>query len=130
MQPTPDLDPLSAIAVVLAVLVGPTVAPFAAAYTVILFGALVGLFIGLRTRHPSSRLSALGYGTVTMLTALFCTVNISNYLVEHYEFFKDGQSWLFFPVSMCITAYGEVWIMKLRALCGTLIMQLSGAKND
>jgi len=114
VQQTPDLDPLSAFMAVFSSLVGAQLAPFAAAYTIIFFGALCGLMIGLRTRHPSSRLSAAGYAVVTMVTSVFMTVYIADILAQHYPMLADGKSWLLFPVSMCITAYGEYWIRVLR----------------
>ena len=129
MQQTPDLDPLSAFIAVFAVLVGPVLAPYAAAYSIILLGAMAGLMIGLRARHPSSRLSAIGYIVVTTSTSVFMTVYISELLSKHYPILADGKSWLLFPVSMCITAYGEYWLKMLRNLVSTVITAvIKGAK--
>lgn len=129
MQQTPDLDPFSAFIAVFAVLVGPSIAPYAATYSVIFFGSIVGILIGLRSRKPSSRLSAALYMIITFISSLFMTVPLSDYIGQHYSLLNGGNSWLFFPVAMCITAYGELWINYLKSSLIMLIKHvLKGAE--
>jgi len=121
VQQTPELDPLSATIAAFSLLVAPSLAPFAAAYSIIFFGAMVGVLIGLKSRTPSSRFSAISYIIVTGLTSIFMTVPLSDYLADHYEAFRGSHSWMFFPVSMFITAYGETWIKYCRDIFSILI---------
>lgn len=128
-QTTPDLDPLSVAITVLAILVGPAIAPYAAAYSIIIFGAVVGMFIGLLSRNPSGRLSAIGYIIVTGSASLFMTVPASNYLTNNFEVFKNGSSWLLFPISFGITAYGELWLRYFKSGILLLLKNALGSKE-
>jgi disulfide bond formation protein DsbB len=117
MSPQPDLDPVSVLITLFTALLGPQLAPVASVYLIIFIGAFVGLMIALRRRDPTSRLGALGYSFVTVCTAMVMTVWVSQ-LVRPYlnQSGTANGDWLFFPVAMTITAYGEVWMEQSRGL--------------
>ena len=117
----PDPDALSVLIALFAVFLGSEFAPYAATYSIIFLGAFAGVLISLMKRQPTSRFSAFAYIVSTFLTAIFMTVPISNYLSENYSFFHGSASWLFFPVSGAITAYGEVWFSQCKNIFSTIL---------
>lgn len=118
MHTDTQVDPVSLLILVFTSILGAQFAPAATAYSIILLGAFVGLMIGVRRREPTSRLSTLSYSAVTLLTALFMTVFVAQLIGPHLS---SGQGeWLYFPVSMMTTAFGEVWMEKLQGITGML----------
>lgn len=118
MQSQPSVDPVSLLMVVFTMILGPQFAPAATAYSIILMGSFVGLMIGVRRRAPTSRFSTLAYSVVTLTTSLFMTVILAQFLSPHLE--PGHADWLYFPISMMTTAFGEVWMEKLQNLTGML----------
>jgi len=118
MQPTPQIDPLSLLLIVFTAMLGAQYAPAATVYFVILMGSFVGLMIGVRRRQPTSRFSTLAYSIITLTTSLFMTVFVAQYIGPHLEAGKID--WLYFPISLVTTAFGEVWMEKLQNLTGML----------
>ena len=118
MQTEPQVDPVSLLILVFTSILGAQFAPAATAYSIILLGAFVGLMIGVRRREPTSRLSTLAYSAVTLVTAIFMTVFVAQLIGPHLS--SGHGEWLYFPVSLMTTAFGEVWMNKLQDLTGAL----------
>jgi len=118
MQSQPSVDPVSVLMVIFTMILGPQLAPAAAAYSMILLGAFVGLMIGVRRREPTSRIGTLAYSVITLVTSLAMTVFISEFLSPHLPMAQT--EWLYFPVSLATTAFGELWMEKLQNFVGTL----------
>lgn len=117
MAPQTELDPISVLITVFTALVGPQLAPVASAYMIIFLGALVGLMIGLRRRAPTSKLGVAGYSFVTVVTAIVMSVWMSQLLSSYLP--KTGDvtgNWLYFPIAMTTTAYGEIWMAQLKTI--------------
>jgi hypothetical protein len=118
MQTDSQVDPVSLLIVVFTSILGAQFAPAATAYSIILMGGFVGLMIGVRRREPTSRLGTLAYSAVTLVTALFMTVFVSQLIGPHLSGGKG--EWMYFPVSLMTTAFGEVWMDKLQGVTGML----------
>lgn len=116
---SPDFDPLTAMTVVLALLLGPRVAPLASVYVTIFIGSFCGILIGLRKRESSGRLGAVTFCVVGMCLAVFTTVPLSQQLSR----WMDGSSgtWFYFPVALMLAAYHQLWLLKLRNLAARLL---------
>lgn len=118
MQSQPSVDPVSVLLVLFTMLLGPQFAPAATAYSIILMGSFVGIMIGVRRREPTSRIGTLAYSIITLTTSVFMTVFVAQYLGPRLQ--SSQAEWLYFPVSMMTTAFGEVWMEKLQGLTGTI----------
>lgn len=109
MKPTPDLDPVSVLVVMLGLMLGPELAPLASAYSVIIVGAFAGVLVGLRRREPGTRLGAAGFCFVMFAASVLMTVPMSKMLAGYLPR-VDGINWLLFPVSLAIPTIGDDWI--------------------
>lgn len=123
MQSQPSVDPVSVLLVIFTMLLGPQFAPAATAYSIILVGSFVGIMIGVRRREPTSRIGTLAYSIITLTTSIFMTVFVSQYIGPRLQ--SAQAEWLYFPVSMMTTAFGEVWMEKLQGLTGAIFGLLS-----
>ena len=119
MQSQPSVDPVSVLLVIFTAILGPQFAPAATAYSIIVMGSFVGLMIGVRLRPPTSRFSTLSYSIITMITSLFMTVSVAQFLGPRLN--SAQSDWLYFPVAMMTTAFGELWMEKLQTLTGMFL---------
>lgn len=104
----PHLDLFSVFSMILAVSVGPQVAPALAAYIVIFLGAIVGTLPALKMREPSDKpTSAILFVTVLTVWSVGITFGASLLIQKHSGV---GWQWLLFPVSFGISALGERWL--------------------
>lgn len=124
MKPTPDLDPVSVLVVLLGLLVGPELAPFASAYSVIIIGAFAGVLVGLRRREATTRLGMAGFGFIMMAASIMLTVPLSNVAAKYLPL-VSGANWLFFPVSLAIGAIGDDWLSIGKWFIGLLSKKIS-----
>lgn len=118
MPPHAQLDPVSLLLLVFTAILGPQFAPAATVYTIIGLGSFIGLMIGVRRRDPTSRMGTLVYSIVTMTTSIVMTVWISELVGPHLP--GGSTEWLYFPISLMTTAYGEVWMEKLQGFTAML----------
>ncbi len=123
MQTQPAVDPVSLLLVMFTAILGSQFAPAATAYSIILMGSFVGLMIGVRRRQPTSRFSTLAYSIITVTTSIFMTVFVSQAISPRLE--AGNSDWLYFPVSLMTTAFGEIWMEKLQGFTGTLFSLFS-----
>lgn len=103
----PALDPY-AVAVGLAVLiVGPTLAPYLAAYSLILIGWFGGMLIGVYRRPPASRANTAGFVVVTFIITLLTTVPIAQGLAPYLGGMASTS--LLSGVAIIMPAIGHNW---------------------
>lgn len=104
---TPQLDPVSLVVAIAGSLLGPVLAPYVGAYTVILFGWAGGLLIGLYRRDPASRLSTARFTAVTLILTIGATTVAADFLSSKVSV---GASLLLFPIAFLIPAIGHSWL--------------------
>lgn len=108
MPADPHLDLFSVASMLLALAVGPQIAPALAAYIIIFLGAVIGTLPALKMREPSEKpTSALLFVTVLTSWSVGLTFGVSMLAQQK---FGIGWQWLLFPVSFGISAIGERWL--------------------
>lgn len=105
MQP-PDLDPLTIAITIAAALVGPKLAPYVGAYTLILFGWFGGVLVGVYRRDSASRMGTAIFVTVSFVLTVGVTVPAAQWLSPMAG---AASTALLFPVSFLIPAVGDTW---------------------
>jgi len=94
---------------------GPELAPYASAYSLILMGWCCGLLVGVYRRPPDGRrLPVLGFAVVTLMAVLGVTVPLSQVLAAQLPAVLPGVTQLdarglFFAVAMGVPAVGHNW---------------------
>jgi len=107
MSASPDLDPVSIAAAIAGSFIGPQLAPYIGAYSVILVAWIGGVIIGLYRRDPASRMSAAAFIAVTFVMTIGLTAFIASSLAT--KFSAESTTFLF-PVALIIPAVGDSWI--------------------
>lgn len=102
-----NLDPVSALSAVAAVLLGPAVAEIIGAYAVIVLAATAGAAWSLGSRPPNARWNAVGYFGLICITALLVTVNVAD-LIGGWLNTEDTR-WLLAPIALVIGGVGHAW---------------------
>ena len=105
-QPNP-LDPVSAAIAGLTVFVGPTLATYLGAYSVIVIGATVGSGIALLRIEELPRFSALGFVTLMIGMSSLVTTGVAEIINIWAKL--DSVNWLLAPVSVGIAGVGHDW---------------------
>lgn len=123
--PSPDLSPASALLAALAILIGPVLAPYASAYSLILMGWCAGVLIGIYLWPPSGQgkpqMPALVFAIVTLLLVLGVTVPVSRGvalgLASHFAWLDwVSADALLFPTAVLVPAIGHRWPAIIRGL--------------
>lgn len=119
---TPPMDVVSVIVAVVAVTLGPELAPYVGAYTVLSLGAGIGAMIAVWRKPPSSRASAAAL-FVTMAIVSVCTAApVAQIAINYvYDEAPTGWQWVFFPAALGIAAIGHDWQRIGSALLSGLI---------
>jgi hypothetical protein len=117
MSATPDLDPVSIAAAIVGSVIGPQLAPYIGAYSVILLAWVGGVIVGLYRRDPTSRMSAAGFIAVTFVMTLGLTAVIASTLAARIS---AESTTLLFPVAFMIPAVGDSWADIVRWVAGRL----------
>lgn len=107
MQHPNSLDPVSALVAAFTVLVGPTLATFLGAYSVIVIGAAVGSGIALLRVEQMPRLTATGFVTLMIGLSSLVTTGVAEILNIWVQL--DSINWLLAPVSVTIAGVGHDW---------------------
>jgi hypothetical protein len=102
-----NLDPVSIAGAIAGAFIGPQLAPYIGAYSVIVLAWIGGVIIGLYRRDPTSRMSAAGFVTVTFVVTLCLTATAATILSRHLP--ADSTT-LLAPVAIMIPAIGDSWI--------------------
>lgn len=113
MQPPTSLDVMTVLSALLAVLVGPQLAPVLSAYAIIFLGWGIGLIVGLVTRPPVSRVSTLVYAVVSFVVVFVMTAYLADAVAPATDLVKqwvrlDAKA-LLFPIAAILTGVGERW---------------------
>lgn len=107
MQQPNSLDPVSALIAGFTVFVGPTLATFLGAYSVIIVGAAVGSGIALLRIQELPRFGAIGF--VTLMIGLSSLVTTGVAEIINIWARLDSVHWLLAPVSVSIAGIGHDW---------------------
>lgn len=107
MQQTNPLDPVSALIAGLTVFVGPTLATYLGAYSVIVIGAVVGSGIALLRVEELPRFSAIWFVTLMIGMSSLVTTGVAE-LINLWARL-DSVNWLLAPISVTIAGIGHDW---------------------
>lgn len=102
-----QIDPVSAIVTVLALLFSPALADVVGPYAVIVLGAAIGGGWALSEREPGTRVEGLRYFMLNIGMALLLTVGFAE-LANRY-LGMDTINWLLAPIAMLIGGVGHRW---------------------
>lgn len=132
--PPPDLSPASALLMVFAAAIGPELAPFASAYSLILLGWFAGLLIGTYMRPPDGkRLPIAAFAFVSLVVVLGVTVPLSRAIAGYASAAAPGApidaQALFLAVAVAIPAVGYRWRDVGGWLVGLLRRRFEGGKS-
>jgi hypothetical protein len=137
MQPPTSLDIMTVLSALLAVLVGPQLAPLLSAYAIIFMGWGVGLIVGLITRPPASRVSTLVYALVSFVVVFVMTAKLADAVEPATslvsQWVKLDAPGLLFPIAAILTGVGERWWPVLTWLWKRLApasLQAQKGSND
>lgn len=100
-----QIDPVSAIVTVLALLFSPALADVVGPYAVIVLGAAIGGGWALSEREPGTRVEGLRYFMLNIGMALLLTVGFAE-LANRY-LGMDTINWLLAPIAMLIGGVGH-----------------------
>lgn len=118
--PPPQLDPVSAVTAVLALMLTPPLAEIAGHYAVIIIAAVVGGAWSLGRHQAQSRGGALLFLLLVSGTAMMLTMGIARLLAFWLPGSDSSVSWLVAPVALVIGGIGHEWPTAARWLLGRL----------
>lgn len=107
----PNLDPVSLAVAIAATLVGQQMAPFAGAYTVIIFAWLGGVFAYLLRKETLKRGKTAKFVFVSFVVTIGTTWVAAVYLSAKVSI---ESTYLLFPIAFLIPAVGEDWVTLAR----------------
>lgn len=102
-----NLDPVTAMTAIAAMLLGPTLAAIVGPYAVILIAATTGAAWALGRRAQSGRLSAAWYFVRMNATAVLLTVSLATLARTGFGF--DEDRWLLAPIALLVGGVGDDW---------------------
>lgn len=111
MSATPNLDPVSIAAAIAGSFLGPQLAPYIGAYSVVLLAWVGGVIVGLYRRDPASRMNAAAFIAVTFVMTVGLTSFIASLLASKIS--AESTTFLF-PVAFMIPAVGDSWAHVVR----------------
>lgn len=126
----PDLDPLTIAVTIAAALVGPKLAPYVGAYTLIFFGWFGGVLVGVYRRDTGSRMGTAIFVIVSFVVTIGITVPAAQWLSPMAG---AAATALLFPVSFLIPAIGDNWMTVAAWSWGQLTQRLArlwGTSNE
>lgn len=101
-----DLDPLTIAVAIATAIVGPKLAPYVGAYTLIFFGWFGGVLVGVYRRDTGSRMGTMIFVLVSFVLTVGITVPAAQWLSPMAGAASNA---LLFPVSFLIPAVGDTW---------------------
>jgi len=104
---TPNLDLVSIAAALAGAMLGPQMAPYVGAYTVILFAWVGGVLVGVYRRDPNSRMKTAVFVAVTFVLTIGSTAAAASMLAAKVS---AESTTLLFPIAFMIPAVGDDWI--------------------
>ncbi len=107
MSAPPNLDLVSIAAAIAGAALGPQLAPYIGAYSVILLAWVGGVIVGLYRRDQDSRMGAAAFITVTFVMTIGLTAFIASVLAQRIS---AESTTLLFPIGFLIPAVGDSWI--------------------
>lgn len=107
MHTPTETDLIGVVVAVLALFIGPQVAPVLGAYAVIVIGWFAGTLIGLFRREPGSRVGTLLFVVVSLIITLGVTVPAASFVASYLGSVEFKS--LLFPIAVAIPAIGEDW---------------------
>jgi len=104
--PDVDLTPWAVAVTVAGGLVGPQLAAYVGAYSIILIGWFGGVLYGLYRRSTDARMPVWAYVLATFIGSLMLTVPASEVLAKYVPFASTA---LLFPVAAALPAFPDKW---------------------
>ena len=119
---TPPLDPFTIAVALAAAMVGPKLAPYVGAYTLILMGWFAGVLIGIYRRDVGSRIGTGAFVVVSFILTIGSTVATAETLSPHLGV---SITYLLIPVAVLIPAVGDTWFDVARWLWDNAKLRLA-----
>lgn len=110
-----DLNPFAVAVAVAGALLGPKLAQYVGAYSVILLGWFGGLLYGLYRRSADAKMPVVAYVVCTFILSLGVTVTAAEVIAQYTPLSVTA---LLFPVAALIPALPDKW-----GAFGTWLMQ-------
>lgn len=112
--PDPQLSPVALATALFTLILGPQLAPYAGAYSVIVFGWTAGVFVGALRLPEGGRFRLPVFVIVSLIVTLGMSVPMAELLATNAsrvlpDWIIGASSGLLFPVSFAIPAVGHSW---------------------
>lgn len=129
MSPSSQLDPVSVLIALAALVFSPNVAAVVGPYAVIWIGATLGAYWALGVREPCTRAKALRFFLAINAMAMLLTVPLAVAARPYLPAALDEQ-WIFGPMALGIGLVGDRWPKVLWGLVSFWRLRFRGADGD